>query len=87
MREETEASTAWRGPSAGEALTSPLRRFLENAGAGAVWRDEAPIRSELFSVERLEEHARSLAAAQTVRPGARDGRRSTVGWPTTRPCW
>ena len=28
-----------------------------------------PIRAELFSVERLEEHARSLAAAQVVTPG------------------
>jgi cyclic beta-1,2-glucan synthetase len=33
---------------------------------------EEPIRSELFSLERLEQHAESLAAAQrvTVRPGA-----------------
>ncbi|QUD90829.1 glycosyl transferase [Phenylobacterium montanum] len=30
------------------------------------WDDGAPIRAELFSVERLEEHARSLAAAQDV---------------------
>ena len=28
--------------------------------------DDAPIRSELFSVERLEDHARSLAQAQTL---------------------
>jgi cyclic beta-1,2-glucan synthetase len=30
------------------------------------WDDTRPIGSELFSVERLEEHARSLAAEQTV---------------------
>lgn len=30
------------------------------------WDDETPIREELFSVERLEAHARSLAAAQPV---------------------
>jgi cyclic beta-1,2-glucan synthetase len=30
------------------------------------WRSGAPNREELFSVERLEEHARSLAAAQPV---------------------
>jgi cyclic beta-1,2-glucan synthetase len=54
-------------------LTSPLRRFLDGAAASSPWRDDAPIRSELFSVERLEEHARSLAAAQTVIPGIRKG--------------
>ncbi|MGA0603180.1 GH36-type glycosyl hydrolase domain-containing protein [Caulobacter sp. KR2-114] len=31
--------------------------------------DSQPIRSELFGVERLEEHARALAAAQTTAPG------------------
>ena len=30
------------------------------------WDSERPIRGELFSVERLEAHAKSLAAAQTV---------------------
>ena len=30
------------------------------------WNDPAPVREELFRVERLEQHARSLAAAQTV---------------------
>lgn len=36
------------------------------------WRDDRPIREELFSVERLEAHARSLALAQPVaaRPAA-----------------
>lgn len=32
----------------------------------AIWIDNVPIRSELFSIERLEEHARSLAASQAV---------------------
>ncbi|MFX8343312.1 hypothetical protein ABTL58_19605, partial [Acinetobacter baumannii] len=36
--------------------------------------DPAPIREELFSLERLENHARSLAAAQPVAPGPRSGR-------------
>ena len=31
---------------------------------------EEPVRSELFSVERLEQHAESLAVAQRVTPGA-----------------
>jgi cyclic beta-1,2-glucan synthetase len=30
------------------------------------WNSQEPVREELFSVERLEEHARSLAAAQQV---------------------
>ncbi|HIJ62140.1 MAG TPA: glycosyl transferase [Rhodospirillaceae bacterium] len=32
------------------------------------WDDPKPIREELFSVERIEEHARSLAVAQIVTP-------------------
>ena len=35
---------------------------------------EEPIRAELFSVERLEQHAESLAAAQNVTPDPRKGR-------------
>jgi cyclic beta-1,2-glucan synthetase len=35
---------------------------------------EAPIRAELFSVDRLEQHATSLAAAQHVAPSPRLGR-------------
>ncbi|MFZ3034521.1 MAG: glycosyl transferase, partial [Parvibaculum sp.] len=36
------------------------------------WNDSAPVREELFSIERLEQHAESLAAAQSVttRPAA-----------------
>ena len=43
-------------------------------GRRAIPWDDRPIREELFSVERLEEHARSLAAAQAVtsRPLQRD---------------
>jgi cyclic beta-1,2-glucan synthetase len=73
MLDKPEVTTAWRGSSVGEVLASPLRRFLESAGAGSPWADDALIRSELFSVERLEEHARSLATAQTVSPGVRKG--------------
>ncbi len=32
------------------------------------WADRAPVREELFGVERLEQHAQSLAVAQTVTP-------------------
>jgi len=42
-------------------------------GKSSPWNDETPIRQELFSVERLEAHARSLAAAQTVKPSGAAG--------------
>ncbi|MEO5787249.1 MAG: hypothetical protein ABIS17_17280, partial [Casimicrobiaceae bacterium] len=35
---------------------------------------EAPIRAELFSAERLEQHAQSLAVAQTVTEDRTDER-------------
>jgi cyclic beta-1,2-glucan synthetase len=35
---------------------------------------EAPIRAELFGIERLEQHAESLAAAQHIAPSPRRGR-------------
>jgi cyclic beta-1,2-glucan synthetase len=35
---------------------------------------DEPVRAELFSVERLEQHAESLAAAQSVTPDPRGGR-------------
>ncbi len=34
----------------------------------AAWDDGTPVRAALFSVERLEQHAQSLAAAQTTAP-------------------
>ncbi|MGH6803064.1 MAG: hypothetical protein ACREC3_06825, partial [Methyloceanibacter sp.] len=37
------------------------------------WNNRDPIRAELFSGERLEEHARSLAAAQPVTPKVAKG--------------
>jgi len=54
-------------------MMPPLRRLLGDTGPHPPWDDSAPIRAELFSVERLEEHARSLAAAQGVTPGERNG--------------
>ena len=33
-----------------------------------LWGSRDPVREELFSVERIEQHARSLAAAQPVTP-------------------
>jgi cyclic beta-1,2-glucan synthetase len=46
---------------------------IEQRPLMAHWRDRTPIRGELFSVERLEQHARSLAAAQSVSPKSSSG--------------
>jgi cyclic beta-1,2-glucan synthetase len=54
-------------------MNSPLHRLLRGGGPSRPWDDGAPIRAELFSVERLEDHARSLAAAQAVRVGEAAG--------------
>jgi len=40
--------------------------LLARGSSASPWASRAPVREELFSVERLEEHARSLAVAQTV---------------------
>jgi cyclic beta-1,2-glucan synthetase len=45
-----------------------MRRALGRAPIASPWDSHDPIREELFSVERIEEHARSLAAAQPVTP-------------------
>ena len=49
-------------------LTSFIRLSVGRARAPSPWNNRDPIREELFSVERLEEHARSLAVAQPVTP-------------------
>ena len=47
-----------------------LLRRLSGPSRTTVWDSREPIRAELFSIERLEQHAESLAAAQriTTRP-------------------
>ena len=40
--------------------------MLSAIASSPPWNDTAPVREELFSVERLEQHAESLAAAQPV---------------------
>ena len=80
-------SRAGAGLRLKSALSSPLRRLLGARGPPPPWDDGAPIRAELFSVERLEEHARSLAAAQAVMRRRGEGRLTGEdGLPTTRPC-
>ena len=39
------------------------------SAAPDIWQDSSPIRADLFGTERLEHHAQSLAAAQTVTVG------------------
>src|SRR6185437_13749284 len=60
----------------GSQLASPLRRLIGVFSPKPPWDDGAPIRSELFSVERLEEHAKSLAASQAVT--SREVKRASV---------
>src|ERR1700730_19262781 len=47
-------------------LITWLRRCLGERPEVAPWNTEELIRAELFSVERLEQHAASLAAAQQI---------------------
>ena len=48
-------------------IGSQLRGLWPDIGpADDVWQDTAPVRADLFGTERLEHHARSLAAAQTI---------------------
>ena len=49
------------------ALTPLLGRAFKRAPAPP-WNDTAAIREEISSAERMEEHARSLARAQAVKP-------------------
>ena len=49
------------------ALKAPSSVFTTNA--------DAPILAELFGIERLEQHAESLAAAQPVTMNPKTGRR------------
>ncbi len=49
------------------------RRRVERPRRASAWNNQDPVREELFSGERLEEHARSLAAAQTVMSRASRG--------------
>jgi cyclic beta-1,2-glucan synthetase len=53
-------------PERPESLQSILRRAFGRAQSVSLWDDGDPIRSELFSAERLEQHAESLAADQLV---------------------
>ncbi len=47
-------------------MTAFSRRVFERKPPASPWNSQEPVREELFSAERLEEHARSLAVAQPV---------------------
>ncbi|SOD93332.1 GH36-type glycosyl hydrolase domain-containing protein [Caenispirillum bisanense] len=51
---------------------STVDRILRRTTPSSIWTSGDPVREELFSVERLERHAETLAAVQTVtaRPAA-----------------
>ena len=53
-------------------MTASILRAFGHGSQAPPWNTEESIREELFSVERLEQHAQSLAAAQlvTARPRA-----------------
>ncbi|MGH8709381.1 MAG: hypothetical protein ACREVD_15145, partial [Burkholderiales bacterium] len=47
-------------------MNSAILRAFGRASQAVPWNSEESIREELFSVERLEQHAETLAAAQRV---------------------
>ncbi|MGO8974723.1 MAG: hypothetical protein ACLQNV_14505, partial [Steroidobacteraceae bacterium] len=55
-------------------LLRRLSRFLPKISSVPSWADGEAIREELFSVERLEQHAESLADAQSVSSRPERGR-------------
>lgn len=55
-------------------MNRPFASFLPKISTAPPWANEEAIREELFSVERLEQHAESLAAAQSVSSQPERGR-------------
>ena len=47
-------------------MSSLIRRVFGHRPAVSPWNSDEILRAELFSVERLEQHAQSLATAQQV---------------------
>lgn len=51
-------------------MRTRLRRFWASRREQSdVWRDQGPVRADLFGTERLEHHAETLAAAQVIATG------------------
>ena len=57
-----------------DKLKAFLRSAFEGERLSSPWDNREPIREELFGVERLEDHARSLAVAQIVSSRTSKGR-------------
>ena len=73
MRSQTTSASSrprifgfWR--ERGIPLKNLFARLFRYGSSASPWHSGEPVRAELFSVERLEEHARSLAIAQAVTP-------------------
>ena len=59
-------------------MKSAILRAFGRESQAAPWDNEESIREELFSIERLEQHAESLAAAQPIALGPTSGRSLAV---------
>ena len=59
-------------------LKSAMLRAFGRESRAAPWDNEESIREELFSIERLEQHAESLAAAQAITARPMTGRSLAV---------
>jgi cyclic beta-1,2-glucan synthetase len=61
-------------------LHPSIQGLFERISMGSHWNSEQILREEIFSIERLEQHARSLAAAQSItrKPGYRRSLRARL---------
>jgi cyclic beta-1,2-glucan synthetase len=69
----TRVAHLWRMSVSRSSLQSLFGHVLGDSWSASPWHGDQLLREELFSIERLEEHAASLAAAQQVasKPPAR----------------
>ena len=59
-------------------MKTPIGHVFRRKPAASPWDNWEPVRAELFSVDRLEEHGRSLAVAQPVTPKPTSGHSLTA---------
>ena len=66
--DEFDLFGAYRQPTLDKKapMNSIFRCAFGRGSRSRPWDDTAPVREELFGVERLEQHAKSLAAAQSI---------------------
>src|SRR5688572_11203988 len=70
----TRRHTPFSRDHPGYRLSPAILRAFGRGAPVAPWNNEESIREELFGIERLEQHAESLAQAQTVTARATAGR-------------